>query len=430
MRFPLKSTLARNTGWAFLGQALGLGIQMLYFVVIAHTLGASNYGAFIGTVALVGIASPFATLGSGELLVKYVSRDRTGFATNLGTALATTAVSSSVLFLAVVLLSHFVLPSTIPSRLMLLVAGSDLFGLSVIGICGKAFQAFERLDWTARINTLSSASRLTGALALVAIRHHPSALQWGYLYFFSTVFVAAAALMIVNVRLGPPEFVSLRSINNIREGFYFSTSLSAQTIYNNIDKTMLARLSTLGATGIYGAAYRLIDAGFVPVSSLLAAAYPRFFRVGADGIYASLRFAKSLLPGALLYSVAAGTGLFLFAGVVPHVLGAEYSRTVEALRWLSLLPVLKTLHYLLSDVLTGAGYQGVRTGIQAGVALFNVLVNLWIIPAYSWRGAAWSSIASDGLLACGIGTAVLILSRRSRPINDQIYAPATEAREA
>jgi O-antigen/teichoic acid export membrane protein len=51
-----------------------------------------------------------------------------------------------------------------------------------------------------------------------------------------------------------------------------------------------------------------------------------------------------------------------------------------------------------------------------GVAIFNVLINLWLIPAYSWRGAAWSSIASDGLLACGIGLAAFVLFRRSQSV--------------
>jgi Polysaccharide biosynthesis C-terminal domain len=33
------------------------------------------------------------------------------------------------------------------------------------------------------------------------------------------------------------------------------------------------------------------------------------------------------------------------------------------------------------------------------MAGFNVLINLWIIRAYSWRGAAWSSMVTDSLLA-------------------------------
>jgi O-antigen/teichoic acid export membrane protein len=101
---------------------------------------------------------------------------------------------------------------------------------------------------------------------------------------------------------------------------------------------------------------------------------------------------------------------------VPYILGAEYAPTAEALRWLAILPVFKALHYFLSDTLTSAGYQGIRTALQAGVALFNVLVNLWIIPAYSWRGAAWSSIASDAALLCAVAIAVFLISRRSRVV--------------
>jgi O-antigen/teichoic acid export membrane protein len=423
-----KSRLARNTVWMALGQGLRLVIQALYFVLIARSLGAVNYGAFIGVVALVGIVYPFATLGSGNLLIKNVSRDASLFGLYWGRALATTVVSSSILFSAVLLLSHFALPGSIPFRLVLLVAGSDLFGLSIIQLCGQAFQTFERLHWTATINVMSSISRLAGALILVAIHQHPSALQWGYLYFSSTWVVAIAAMALVLVKLGPPKFKLWKSVAELREGSYFSASLSAQTIYNDIDKTMLARLGTLEAAGIYGAAYRLIDVTFVPIQSLLAAAYPNFFRTGVAGISATLGYARRLVWGALAYSVAACLAILLFAGVVPLILGPEYLFTAEALRWLALLPVLKVMHYFLSDSLTGAGYQGVRTCIQAGVAFFNVLINLWIIPAYSWRGAAWSSIASDALLVCSIGMAAFVLARRARTVRlDTSLEPAEES---
>jgi len=414
VHFLRNSRLARNTVWMSMGQGLRLIIQALYFVVIARSLGAANYGAFVGVVALVGIAYPFATLGSGNLLVKNVARDPSLFSLYWGRALVTTSLASSVFFAVVLVLSHFALPASIPFRLVLLVAGSDLFGLSAIQLCGQAFQTFERLNWTATINVMGSISRLSGALILVTFHHHPSALQWGYLYFISTWVVATAALFLVFTKVGLPKFKLWRSAAEMREGFYFSAGLSAQTIYNDIDKTMLARLGTLEAAGIYGAAYRLIDVTFVPIQSLLAAAYPNFFRAGAEGISATLSYARRLVGGALAYGIAACLAILLFAGIVPLILGPEYALTAVALRWLSLLPILKVLHYFLSDSLTGAGYQGARTCVQAGVAIFNVLINLWIIPAYSWRGAAWSSIASDALLLCGVGAAALVLSRRAR----------------
>ncbi|MGB7353795.1 MAG: polysaccharide biosynthesis C-terminal domain-containing protein, partial [Acidobacteriaceae bacterium] len=78
----------------------------------------------------------------------------------------------------------------------------------------------------------------------------------------------------------------------------------------------------------------------------------------------------------------------------------------------ALLPLLKTVHSFFADALTGAGHQRMRTAIQVFVAIFNVLINLWIIPAYSWVGAAWSSLASDGLLMCLMATAAFAVLRR------------------
>jgi O-antigen/teichoic acid export membrane protein len=105
-------------------------------------------------------------------------------------------------------------------------------------------------------------------------------------------------------------------------------------------------------------------------------------------------------------------GLLVGAPLIPKILGGEYLRTVEALRWLAILPLFKTVHYFFADALSGAGYQGLRMCLQIVVAVFNVLVNLWVIPAYSWRGAAWSSLASDGFLALLMWIAISALRRR------------------
>jgi O-antigen/teichoic acid export membrane protein len=250
------------------------------------------------------------------------------------------------------------------------------------------------------------------AVILAIVHKNPTALEWGEFYFASTSIVALVALILVLLKLGTPTFNFARHAAEVREGFYFSVMQSAGTIYNDIDKAMLARLSTLEATGIYGAAYRLIDVSVTPLASVLVAAFPNFFRVGADGLPATLSYVKPLMFRALGYAAFIAVAFFVGAGVVPFILGSEYRLTAEALRWLAVLPLLKSVHFFLADALTGAGYQGLRTVIGAGVAVFNVSINLWIIPAYSWRGAAWSSILSDALLACATGLAVLVLIRR------------------
>jgi len=407
-----KSALARSTLWMTIGQGARLVVQALYFTVIARSLGVSNYGAFVGVVALVGIFYPFGSAGRGNLLVRNVARDRSTLPHMWGAALSVATVFGGFLIALLMILYHFALPASIPGRLVLLVALSDIVGLNIILISGQAFQAFDQLNWTATINVMISTSRLIGALLLYSLHHSPTPLQWGYVYFGSTAVVATTAAWLVSTKLGAPKLNLPKSWFELREGLYFTISMSAQTIYNDIDKTMLARLSTLEATGIYGAAYRLIDVSFTPISALLTAAYPHFFRKGSEGISASWSFAKPHLRRATGYATVVCVAILLFAGAVPYILGSEYALTTEALRWLAPLPFLKAIHYFLSDSLTGAGYQWLRSCIQTGVALFNVGINFWLIPSYSWRGAAWASILSDGMLAASIFVAIVCVKRQ------------------
>jgi len=77
--------------------------------------------------------------------------------------------------------------------------------------------------------------------------------------------------------------------------------------------------------------------------------------------------------------------------------------------------------------LTGAGHQGLRTSIQTAIAVFNILINLWIIPLYGWRGAAWSSLASDGLLLLGLWLTATYLRRATSLGRQQITVEAAFA---
>ena len=405
------SLIARNTLWMLVGQTTRTFLQAAYFILLARTLGVSGYGAFVGVTALVAILAPFASMGSGNILIKNVARNVKVFSVYWGNSIALTLMSA--LFLLVVLLgvSVFVLPPSIPFLLVLTVALTDLLFTRLTDVSAQAYQAFQRLGRTAQIQVLVNLCRLVGVVVLMFAMTGHTSVQWGALYLASTAFSAAVAVWLTSRELGRPKLDASKL--EMKEGFYFSISLSAMGIYNDIDKTMLVRLSTLESAGIYGAAYRLIDIAFAPVRSLLFASYARFFQHGATGVRGSLDFAMRFVPLAAVYGLFAGVVLFLMAPIVPWVLGGEYVNAVGAIRWLSLIPFFRSVHYFAADALTGAGHQGLRSAVQVFVALFNVLLNFWLIPAYSWRGAAWSSLASDGLLMVLLWVAVWHLARKA-----------------
>jgi O-antigen/teichoic acid export membrane protein len=295
----------------------------------------------------------------------------------------------------------------------------------IADVAGQAFQAMNQMRYTAALNLLPSMLRLVSAAYILLAWHHATAANWAAFYLGGTLLSSTFAVILTNWKLGMPKIALCRIREELAEGFYFGASQSAQTVYNDIDKTMLVRLSSLDATGIYAAAYRIIEVAFTPVRAVLNGAYPEFFRHGQHGVAASYAYAKRLLPKLIGYSVTIFALIYIMAPVLPLVLGHEYVKAVEALRWLAVLPLLKTMHYFIADALTGAGHQRVRTTSQIMIAVLNVGLNLWLIPAYSWRGAAWASILSDGALAVTLYVALTLIKLRS-----ETPAAALEAKQA
>ncbi|NJN87774.1 MAG: oligosaccharide flippase family protein [Leptolyngbyaceae cyanobacterium SL_7_1] len=379
-----------------------LFLQSAYFLIIARSLGAEQYGLFVGVMALIKLLVPFANWGAPHILMKHVARDQTVFRQFWGNTLWITGVLGTLFLIAILLINQFVLPNQFPGILLLSIGLAELIFARVHEAAIKSFMATDRLGLDAQINILLSVNGLIAALCLLVFFPSPSAIAWGVLYLISRFTTALISLILVCRALGTPQPNLALMKSEIIQGFYFSVGLSSQTIYNDIDKTMLASISTLSATGIYGAAYRIIEVAMIPIVSLLGATYAHFFRKGAVGIRGSLAFAKRIVPVASGYGVLAAVGLWLCAPLTPFILGEEYTTSVEALHWLAPIILFKAIQFFAADTLTGAGLQGARSALQAGAAGLNVGLNLWLIPLYSWRGAAWASLATDGLLMVGL----------------------------
>lgn len=390
------SSFARDTGHLTAGQGLRLFIQAAYFVLIARALGPSNYGAFAAIVALAGVLSPFSGLGTSNLFIKNVRSGKRSPELCWGNGLMATA-ASGLAFSALVFGIDIVFRLRIPLGVVAGVCCSDLVLLRVTELAMFGFGAVDRMKENAIQAVISSALRLAAIALLLPFGHRVTLSMWTWAYLLATAVSTAYAVYRAHRQWGRPCFslVSLRE--DVREGIYFSIGTAAATIYNDIDKVMLGKVS-FAAVGVYAAAYRIIDVSMTPVRAMVSAAYPRFFRLGVDGIRPTYTYARAQIGRACVYSLVLGPALWFGAPLLPRIVGASYVEAVPALRWLALLPLLRSVHSFLADSLSGAGLQGLRSAIQVGVALVNFGLNLIILPKYGWLGAAWTSLASDALL--------------------------------
>jgi O-antigen/teichoic acid export membrane protein len=408
-----RSVLARNTVWVLASQGIVFISQAAYFLVLARLLGSTEYGVFAGAAALVAILSNFSSVGSDMVLLRYVSADRSCFNEYWGNAIFCISITGSMITGLVVLLGPQLLRTNAVGMLAM-IAFSEACCAKLADCAGKVFQAFEQLPGTAILSVLTSALRLSVALTLWWTLHSVSAQQWAAAALTVSMLSATVSVTVTCAKFGLPRLNLLLPIHRLREGFAYSVAFSTTSIYNDIDKAMLTHYGMNSANGTYSVAYKIIDVACIPIRSLHAAAMPRFFRLGKVGVHKSAPFAKDLLKRTSPYGLISAIVLYLVAPAIPTLIGQAFTESISALRWLCLIPAMRALHVSAGDAITSAGYQHLRTYSQAGAAALNFALNLAFIPAFSWQGAAWSSLMTDGALALANWLILFALLRHSQ----------------
>ncbi|MEL6441213.1 MAG: oligosaccharide flippase family protein [Cyanobacteria bacterium J06621_8] len=409
----LGSERFKNSFAIFKSFIFRLVVQGIYFVILARTFVPERYGAYVGIVAIVAIFMPFATWGSERVLIQQVSRDRQLFREYWGTAILKTLLFGSLCMSLILIFYNLIAIPNISIYSVFFVALSNLIFLRLSDVVRDSFMAVGQLGYTANTIFLVSLNRFFAAVLMITAYENPTIMLWTILYCIATLIAAVTSSWLLIKQVDYPQFKISRLMTELRLGFSFAIGISAQSIYNDLDKSMLAKLSSLEAAGIYGAAFHMLNVAFTPILSLGMASYRNFFQQGVSGIKGSFKLCQKLLPSSLGYSVLAILGLAVGAQIIPLILGAEYSDSAVALVWLSPTIFFRTMHQFAADTLTGADLQSVRSGTQVIVAIINALLNFWLIPLYGWYGAIWATIASEFILMVLLWGAVYRYSRKS-----------------
>lgn len=392
------NNLARNAGWTFLGQGLSLVCQGAYFILLARLLGSTEYGIYVGAFAMVALLSVYSPLGSQFTLLRHVSPNPQKFAFYWGNILATTLAFGSF-FVGLLTWCVPYLAHSYSWELVLCIAIGDCLCTQFTVAAGCVFQAFEKLRMTAALNLLVNLLRTLLAGLMLWRLHHATAQQWVVAALIVSVTAAITALVLVTRFYGKPSFSPTLLRQRTGEGLVFALSGSTAGIYNNIDKAMLGHYGMNTANGIYSMAYKVIDVCMMPILSVHTAAFPRFFRKGEKGMQSITAYVGRILKRTAPMGLLMAGLMFLAAPIIPHLVGNGFGESVSALRLLCLLPFFRAFQWSAGDALTGAGHQKMRLVTQSCAAVFNFGVNLYLIPRYGWLGAAWASVATDGLLA-------------------------------
>ncbi|MEU5947786.1 oligosaccharide flippase family protein [Micromonospora sp. NPDC047465] len=389
----------RKSGKFFTGTLLRTVAQGVLFVLLAREMPIGTYGLFVGVTALIALVSPFASAGAPSLIFQNYADSPAEWPRHLARGLLLSTVFGAGATVLVTAAGVAIWGAQVSVVDVACLAFADLVAWRLVEVVAASVQARGRVFVASVIPAVLHVARLAGAVALGLAGPDPMTLRtWAVT---SAALSAVIGLLVIGYGLrgsGGFPFDSRGAFAQARAGMLFAVGLSAQTVYNDLDKVMLSRLSTPESAAIYAAAYRVVDFAYTPGRSMAAVAYPKFFEAGRGGPRAAFALTRRLLPRYLGFAVPASLSLVAFAWVMPYVFGAEFAAAETALQGLSALLVLKAIHYLAADTLSGSRMQGRRTVCQIAVGVVNAGLNVWLIPAYGWQGAVVSSLVCDALL--------------------------------
>lgn len=376
--------------------------QGLLFIALARALGPSEFGVLAGVLAISSMILPFAGLGAANVMIKRFAQKTGHLNTYYGNALFVSWISATILIPIAILACIYLFENTASIELVVLICISEVLFTKIVDVAAHVHIAQERHRYAGLLYAVHSLARLSFALAFLLMPILRTAEVWAIFHFCSGIVSASFALWLTYRLVGASTTNPTLALKEIRLGIFFSIGLSSKSIYTDIDKAALAKLSTPDVAGAYTAAFRLIYMLATPLRAVLIAGNAKFFRDGKNASRNSIKFANKIAIFGALYAVFIAVLAWLGAPMIGIVLGEKYVSTIEVIRWLALLPLVQVIQDSYSDALTGAGFQEFRSLVQVAAAVLCIGLNIALIPRYSWAGAVIATYVTQIALAMAI----------------------------
>ena len=345
--------------------AVALALQFLAFVVTARGLGVEQLGQYAALLGLAAMGVELVSVGTADVMVRAVARDRSRFPEYYGHMLivigvALLPVTALLSWSAVVLVESPVSVSLVFACLF-----AEILTARIAFSVEMAMVAHQEPVAASAVRFGTSFARLATALIYFSFR---SDLEGWILATLAQGFVVAGcALAAAAVRYGKP--VWRLQTQDLVLGLVFGTNQVALTSQSNLDRVVLGRYAGGAAVGVYAAGSRVLQVGLFPIQIVTRILYPRFFKEGEGGIVATRRLALKSLPAMFATGVASAAAVMAVAWFLPSILGGEFARSRDAAIQLAfVLPIIAT-QYLAADALTGAGYQSLRAALYVVAAV-------------------------------------------------------------
>ncbi len=400
---PAVKRVAKNSLLPMGLQLLNKIIDFAFAMLMLRILAPEMAGRYTFAVAFIGYFDILIRFGLGTLLTREVAREQE----HGNRYLSTVTVLRGLLWLASIPLMTvavfvYVLAGEMTPDIVAAIAcfAIALVFSSLADGFSAVFYAYEKMEYPAAISTITALTRASlGVLVLL--------IGWGF------VGLAAVSVVANIVSATIMGFLMMRHCFRphlewdpetgkwmMRTSFPLMINLLLATIFFRIDVLLLKPLKGDAVVGYYGAAYKYIDGLNIIPAYFTQAIFPmmsRFATSARDSLMRAYVLSLRLLLMVAL-PIAAGTP-FIARGLILVLGGGEYLPDSEiALQLIIWFLPFSFINSVTQYVLIAIDQQGFLTKAFLIGVVFNIVANLLVIPAYSYKGAAVVTVLSEIVL--------------------------------
>ena len=374
-------------------------IMFILIVSIARHLGDVNYGKFSFVMAYTSFFLILSDLGLSTLTIREVAKNKELAGKYFGNLSLVKLILSVISFILLVIIINLMdyPPDT---TLAVYIAGVYVVINSFNKFFISFFRAFERMEYETFVRVFERVIAFTLVISLIYLNYGLIEIMIAFLVSGILSFLISCLIMLK--RFTKPEFnIDVHFLKYaIKEALPFGLIVIFGTIYFKIDTVMLSIMKGDAVVGWYNAAYNIMEGlAALVAGSISYTFFPIMSRYYAESLNEKLKetYFKAFL---LLFGAGLVISVFvtIFSDKIILILyGEEYLNSIIALKILIWAFFIICISMISSTLLNSIGKQSiVAMGTGLG-AVLNVILNLVLIPKYSYIGAAYATLITEGV---------------------------------
>ena len=405
--------IVNNTVISLIGQVVTWTSTLLLTSAYGRFLGDFKFGELYFAITFVMLIGFPLEFGFNQQLTRDVAVDPAKALRYFSNTLLIKITLWFVLY-GLILLMCWLLGYSTEQRILVTIAGITLLGTSIANTFAALHYALERVLFPAFGTILEKG--LSALIGIILLRHG-AGVQVMALVLLGGSFTNATWQGIWFFRLvGSRLSVDLTFIRELlRTSIPFLIYGVLGVIYYRLDTVLLSLFSNAAVVGWYGAAYRLFDTMvFLPNLVIMAIMYPVFSKLSTTS-EDSLKLAIEKTMNFLLFCGLPIAGAMIAAA--PNIIGflyhrAEFIPSVLVLQALAPGLIFLYVNSVFSTIIMSTKQERKMIIMAAAALVFNLGLNLFMIPHFQQVGAAIVTSLTELLLLC---MAVAFTPRRLLP---------------